>query len=329
MRRPTTLLAAIGALVLGAVTGCQPQSTPRTEPLVVASFFPIHDFARTLGGTNFTVRCLVPAGEDPHGMEASPASAKLIADADLVLTLGLGFDTWVERLAKAEKRRLVAVNDGIQTRKPSPVVLEEFAKKDDHAGHDHSHHDHDHGHDHAHDHGSPDIDPHVWLDPVAAQELVKHIARELIALAPQHQAVVQQRADALLADLAALDKDFSAAVAGFKTKDVVTFHSAFSYLFARYGLNERAVIQMFPGDEPSAAYLRKLVDLSRQTGVKTVFAEPDVQDRAAQIIAREIGGQVERLDPLERILATDPERGYVARQRDNLATLQRVLGSNP
>lgn len=329
MRRIQFIALALCALVAGGLIACKPKAEPRTRPLVVASFYPLHDFARTLAGTEFEVRCLVPPGEDPHGIEASPAAAKLIADADLVLVLGLGFDTWVERLAKAEKRRLVAVNDGLQTRKPSAVQLGEFAKDDAHAGHDHDH-DHAHGHSHAHhDHGASDVDPHVWLDPILAKELVKHIARELVALSPTNQPVVQQRADALLADLDALDKDFAAAAAGFQTKDVVTFHSAFGYLFARYGLNERAVIQMFPGDEPSAAYLRKLVDLSRETGVKTVFAEPDVQDRAAQIIAREIGGSVERLDPLERIPADAPERGYVARQRENLATLQRVLGAKP
>jgi zinc transport system substrate-binding protein len=316
--RPRHFIAtALCALLLGAVPACKPRSEPRTRPLVVASFYPLYDFARTLAGSEFEVRCLVPEGEDPHGIEASPADAKLVADANLVLTLGLGFDTWVERLAKSDKNtRLVSLNEGIQTHKPSAVLLEEFggAEAAEHSGHDH---------------GAEEIDPHVWLDPVAAKELVKHIARELIALAPQHQTLVQQRADALLGELDTLDKDFAAAVAGFKTKDVVTFHSAFSYLFARYGLHERAVIQLFPGDEPSAAYLRKLVDLSRKTGVKTIFAEPDVQDRAAQIIAREIGGSVERLDPMERILAEAPERGYVARQRDNLATLQRVLGSKP
>lgn len=323
MRRNHFIAITLCAALLGALTACKPKAEPRTRPLVVASFYPLYDFARTLAGTNYEVQCLVPAGEDPHGIEASPAAAKLVADADLVLTLGLGFDTWVERLAKSDKNtKLVSLNDGIQTRKPSAVLLQEFAEKDDH---DHS--GHAHGHDH--DHAETEIDPHVWLDPIAAKELVKHIARELISLAPTNQTVVQQRTDALLADLDALDKDFAAAVAGFRTKDVVTFHSAFSYLFARYGLNERAVIQLFPGDEPSAAYLRKLVDLSRKTGVKTVFAEPDVQDRAAQIIAREIGGSVERLDPMERILAEAPERGYVARQRENLGTLQRVLGAKP
>jgi zinc transport system substrate-binding protein len=321
MRPRHFIVTALCALLLGAVPACKPKAEARSRPLVVASFYPLYDFARTLGGSEFEVRCLVPEGEDPHGIEASPAAAKLVADANLVLTLGLGFDTWVERLAKSDKNtRLVSLNEGIQTHKPSAVLLEEFgeAEASEHSGRDHDH-----------DHGAEEIDPHVWLDPVAAKELVKHIARELVSLAPQHQALVQQRADALLGELDALDKDFATAVAGFKSKDVVTFHSAFSYLFARYGLHERAVIQLFPGDEPSAAYLRKLVDLSRKVGVKTIFAEPDVQDRAAQIIAREIGGSVERLDPMERILAEAPERGYVARQRDNLATLQRVLGPKP
>ncbi len=304
--------------VLG-LAACSQKREPREKPLVVTSFFPLYDFARQLGGTNFDVRCLVPPGVDPHSVEASAGSAKLVADSDLVLLLGLGIDGWVERLAKAEGRRQMAtISGGIPTRKPTPVALEEFGKAADKYDHDH-----DHGHDHAH---PVDVDPHLWMDPLIAQRLVKRIAGELVSLAPQHKAIVEERQAKIVAEIQKLHEDFEAAAKKFQKREVVTFHGAFSYLLARYDVREAAIIQMFPGDEPSAAYLRKLVDLVRSKGITVVFAEAEVSDRAAQVIAKEIGGSVEKLDPLERQLADAPDKGYVERQRANLDAFKRVLG---
>ena len=126
-----------------------------------------------------------------------------------------------------------------------------------------------------------------------------------------------------------LDANFAAASILFHERRVVTFHGAFGYLSSRYHLEMAGVIEQFPGNEPSAAYLRKLVDVIRESGVKVIFAEPQLPDRPAQIIAREIGGRVERLDPCETILPEAPNVGYLERQRKNLDTLRRVLGRTP
>ncbi len=324
LRLKSSAFAVVAAVAALGLAACSPERPPRPQPLVVTSFFPLFDIARQLGGTNFDVRCLVPPGADPHSVQASAGTAKLVADSDLVLLLGLGIDGWVERLAKAEgRRRMATISGGIPTRKPTQLALEEFAK----TGAVAAKHDHDHDHAHDHDHETPvDVDPHLWMDPLLAQQLVKRIAGELVKLAPQHKAAVEERQARLTAEIQKFHEDFEAAAKQFQKREVVTFHGAFSYLLARYDVKEAAIIQMFPGDEPSAAYLRKLVDFVRGKGINVVFAETSVPDRAAQVIAKEIGGTVEKLDPMERQLAEAPDRGYVERQRANLEVLKRVLG---
>jgi zinc transport system substrate-binding protein len=226
----------------------------------------------------------------------------------------------VERLAKAEGRRQMAtISGGIPTRKPTPLALEEFGKAAEPSG------KHEHDHDDDDDHPT-DVDPHLWMDPLLAEQLVKRIAGELVKLAPQHKAAVEERQAGLVSEIQKLHEDFDSVSKKFQKREVVTFHGAFSYLLARYDVKEAAIIQMFPGDEPSAAYLRKLVDLVRGKGITVVFAETGVPDRAARVISKEIGGSVETLDPMERQLVDAPERGYVERQRANLEILKRVLG---
>ncbi|MBE7504162.1 MAG: zinc ABC transporter substrate-binding protein [Verrucomicrobiales bacterium] len=133
------------------------------------------------------------------------------------------------------------------------------------------------------------------------------------------------------ADLAQLDRAGRGLSLGFgrPPRAVVTFHGAFGYLFARYGLEVAGTIEPFPGREPSARYLRALVDLMRSRQLNVVFAEPQLPDRAAQVLAREIGGRVERLDPCETILPEHPEATYLERQRANLETLRRALRPEP
>lgn len=289
------------------LTGCSQKEAVRQKPLVVASFFPLYDFARQIGGTNVEVRCLVPPGSDPHAAEPSPSAAKSVAQADLVLLLGLGMDGWVGKLSSTEhKAHKVTLSDGLPLRRMGRAALAEFSKNAPDAA---------------------EIDPHLWLDPVLAQTLVQRIADELVKLAPEHRAELEARGQAYLAELQKLDQDYAGACAKLPNRRVVTFHGAFGYLFARYNLEMAGVIEQFPGDEPSAGYLRRLVDLIRELKIKVIFAEPQLPDRPAQVIAREIGGRVERLDPCETVLPNAPQATYLERQRKNLETLQAVLSA--
>lgn len=320
MKKHVLILIGAGLVVLLAQASCKRTESAPRRPIVIASFYPLYDFVRALCSTNIVVTCLVPPGADPHGVEATPTMVKQVAQADAVVMLGLGMDVWLDRIARnAPRVERIVVTDGMATRPMGAAALAEFAA--DHA-HDHPSHDHEH-------HNAEDIDPHVWLDPVRAAQIVQRLSAELQAIYPAHAAVIAANAERLGTELQQLDADFRAATASLPHRDIVTFHGAFGYLFERYGLRTVGVVELFPGDQPSAAYLRALVDLMNKAGLKTIFAEPQLPDAPARIIAQEIGGQIERLDPCETILPDAPGTTYIERQRRNLDTLRRVLGSQP
>ncbi len=302
LHRFTILLSVVVGLL-----GCKPAERPDTRPLVVASFFPLYDFARQIAGTNSEVRCLVPPGGDPHHEDPTPEMARLIERAEVVLLLGLGMDGWVEKLAKGGRTNgFVVVNEGLGTRKTGLPALAQFAEESP---------------------DSEETDPHIWLDPVLAVQLVGRLTDELVRRVPGSAREIQARGDALAAELWTLHGEFEKGLEGLESRKVVTFHGAYAYLFARYRLETVGVIEPYPGDEPSAAYLRELVDLMKRLGIRTIFAEPQLPDRPAQVIAREIGGSVERLDPCETILVDAVEATYQERQRKNLAALRKALGA--
>jgi zinc transport system substrate-binding protein len=250
--------------------------------------------------------------------------ARAIARADLVLLLGLEMDGWVAKLARSERIRTVVVSEGIENRPEAEALLAEFTYRG-------SRPTHLNGRLPGSEPGTTgaEVDPHIWLDPLRAQQIVQRIAGVFVDLVPWQRAGIEARAADYAAALRQLHDEFVEGLASLPRRKVVTFHAAFAYLFERYGLETIGVIEPFPGKEPSAAYLRELVGLMRAWQIDTIFAEPQLPDRPARVIAREIGGRVERLDPCETLLVGDPDATYLDRQRRNLATLRRVLGGGP
>ena len=57
------LLAALAGLM---TAGCRQSPEPGAKPLVVASVFPLYEFARQVAGNRAEVVSLVPAGVEPH-----------------------------------------------------------------------------------------------------------------------------------------------------------------------------------------------------------------------------------------------------------------------
>jgi len=135
---------------------------------VVASFSILADMTRVVGGDHVSVTSLVGPGEDAHVYQPIPTDVVAVTRADLVITNGLGFEGFLERLIEASDTQatIVTASTGIDVIEVGEDDHHDHDDHDDHAhahddDHDHAHDDHDdHGHDdHAHDdHGHDDHD---------------------------------------------------------------------------------------------------------------------------------------------------------------------------
>jgi len=171
-------------------------------------------------------------------------------------------------------------------------------------------------------------DPHIWLDPVRMERIVRTVQAELTKLDPKGRAVYARNARWFLAQLAALDTRFSQGLANCARKVVVTGHEAFGYLAARYGLRQEGVAGLSPDAEPDAKRLGQLADLVKRLGVTVVFTEDLVSPRIADTLAREAGVKTETLNPLEGLTDGELARGatYLTVMDQNLAKLRSALG---
>ncbi|MCD8517919.1 MAG: zinc ABC transporter substrate-binding protein [Burkholderiaceae bacterium] len=266
---------------------------------VVASFSILADMVHQVGGDNIVVTSLVGPDEDAHVFDPSPADAKALAQADVVVINGLGFEGWIDRLVKSSgfKGKLVIATDGIK-----PIEITKT--KDDghdhdkhgHAKHDQHQHSHDkHAHDH-HDHG--DYDPHAWQDLGNAKIYVQNIRDALIQVMPSAATDINLRTDRYMAEIDALNQKVSDRLAQIPAQDrrVIASHGAFEYFAQAYDIKFFSLQGWTTEREPSAADVARLIREIKQDNVRALFvenmADPRLMNRISEETGVRIGGEL-------------------------------------
>jgi zinc/manganese transport system substrate-binding protein len=273
------------------------------EPLpVIASFSILGDLTQRVGGERVRVQVLVGADADAHVYQPTPADAKTIGRAALVVVNGLGFEGWMERLVKAAgyRGRIVVASRGIE---PLKLV-------------------HGHGGKHA------ESDPHAWHDPANARRYVENIATALAEIDPAGKAEYVANAARLQGEIDSVDREIRAqlGVLPEARRTVVTSHDAFGYFARAYGIRFRAPTGVSTEAEASAADVGKLIRQIRAEKIPAVFMENISDQRLLERIRAESGARVggtlysDALSP-----PGGPAATYVDMMRYNARTLAAAL----
>jgi zinc transport system substrate-binding protein len=291
--------ACLLVLLCGALAaGCRESSAPGGKPLVVASFFPMYDFARQVAADRAQVISLVPPGVHGHDWEPSPQDVAQVRRARIFVYNGAGFEPWVDKLVKeaaGSATVVVAASAGLTVARTGA------------------------------DGGT---DPHVWLDPVLAKGEVDAIRAALERGDPAGTSAYEAKASAYAAKLADLDGRFEAGLRDCARREVVVSHAAFGYLTRRYRLEQIAVTGLAPQAEPSPAALAAIVRTARERKVTAIFLEPLVSPKLAETLAREVGVRLLTLDPIEGVTRKEAAEGigYLELMVRNLQSLREGLG---
>jgi len=141
-------------------------------------------------------------------------------------------------------------------------------------------------------------DPHVWVSPRNAKLMVENTYQALLEVDPDNQRYYQENRDQYLKELDQLDQNLTRSLQKVKSKKILVYHPAWAYLFRDYGLVQISIEK--EGKEPTSQDLAQLVDQARQDHITLIFVSPQYNQRNAQVIAEEIGGEVVVVDPLAR-----------------------------
>ncbi|MEL6912540.1 MAG: zinc ABC transporter substrate-binding protein [Cyanobacteria bacterium J06629_2] len=301
-------ITCLGAIALNTTATAQNNSSPK----IVSTFLPIHLFTQAVVGDTGEVEILISPGMGAHDYQATPDDAKLLAEADILVENGLGFEEFLSALvANAGNSNLqqIDASEGIE-------VIE--GDHDEHEEHGHDEHEgEEHGHGHHHEGGNP----HVWLDPVLAQQQVATIRDGLIAIDSNNADSYRANADAYIQQLQQLDSEFEQRLAPVAGCNFITFHDAFPYLAQRYGLQQEAIVEI-PEDSITPRDIQRVQQAAEEYQVKALLTEPGIEDKRIEQISSDLNLSLEAIDPIESG-DTDPQY-YFQAMRGNLEALERA-----
>jgi zinc/manganese transport system substrate-binding protein len=264
---------------------------------VVASFSILGDFVRNVGGDSVSVTELVGPDGDAHVYAPTPADAKKIADAKLVIVNGFGLEGWLPRLVQSAggKAVIVTATSGI-----APLRL-----------------------------GS-DADPHAWQSVINAKLYVANIRDALVAADTADAEAFRANAGTYLTKLDGLDREVRAAVAQIPDarRKVISTHRAFGYFAAAYGVEFIAPLGVSTESEASARDIAGIITQVKTAKIPAVFLENISDPRLIRQIAAETGAKVGGTLYSDSLT---PEKGaaptYIDMVRHNIKALTSALAN--
>ena len=271
--------------------------TPKLK--VVASFFPIYEFVKKVGGDKVDPSVLVPIGAEPHDFDPTIQQIQAVESAAILVYNGAGMEaTWI---SKVNPKFEVDTSKGLNL----------LANND------------------------PEIhartDPHIWLNPILAIHQVQNIRDGLDKVDPTNAAYYNQNAQTFIGQLNKLDAAFKGNLSSSNCakRDFISFHQAFGYFAPRYGLTNHPIHEgLTPNGEVLPQKLIETVNLAKNLGLKVIYSEDLVDPRSAQAIAEEIpGAKVMVLSPDEGIKSQEKQQGigYLEKMYQDLSALKEGL----
>lgn len=257
------------ALVATACSGAaNPAASDDGRLRVVATTTVFADLVRQVGGEAVTVSSLVPAGGVVETFDPTPSDLRAVSDADLIVMNGLGLDDW-----------LAPVLQDSGSAAPIVVLAENLEGVIYQAG----------------EGADEPENPHLWLDVRYAMKYVERIIDALAVADPANADRYRASGATYLQRLDALDRETRDRVLRIPAGDrlIVSFHEAFPYFAAAYGLTIVGTIVDAPGQDPSAGEIAALVDAIKASGARAVFGEAQFSPDLVQTVAQEAGVVVE------------------------------------
>lgn len=257
---------------------CQPKQKSDQE-LVTVSILPQKYFVNQIAGDLLQVNVLVPPGSSPHNYSILPSQMKDMAKSKVWLQIGLLTfeDALKDKLADINKAlTIVNCSEGID-----PIAGSECEEEG---------HDHEHAHHEAYD-------PHIWLAPAESKIIALNTFNALKAGFPQHAAVFEANYGQFIAKIDSVSTLIEQKLASLTNRNILIFHPTLGYYARQYGLQQTAL--ELDGKEPSPKHMKGIVDLSREQNIRVIFIQKEFDVENAQQLAREIGGEVMIIDPLD------------------------------
>lgn len=314
MKKNLFFLLFIVCITASLIASCKKEQDRIPQPKklsIVATLFPLYDFAREIAGNKANVTLLLPPGVEAHSFEPKPGDMITINNAGIFLYTGKYMEPWVEKILQGTDNKNLIVIDtskGVTLLKGTTGHGGE-SQRQNIPGHN--------------EHGA--YDPHIWLDFVNAQKMVDNILEGLTRQDPSNKDFYVQNAAAYKTKLQALDERFRSTLSGCKKGTFVHGgHFAFNYLASRYNLHYISAYEGSPNAEPTPGKIIELKKVILERAIKYIYYEELITPRIADILNKETGAQLLKLNGAHNIGKDDLKQGktFIGLMEENLINLK-------
>ena len=272
---------------------------------VMATIFPLYDFARIIGGDKINVTMLLPPATDAHHYELKPDDIVKVCKSDIFLFTNFEMEQWAYKIIQGsmENTRMLVVETGAGVFL-LPLNEEDRENKD------------------------YKFDPHIWLDLDNAQKIVDNIAKSFVKKDQHNSDYYLKNAAQYKLKLAALNRRYNSELAKCRTKTILhAGHWAFAYLAKKYNLKYIAAYNSSTESEPLPQNIFTLIEQIKKQKIRYIYYEDLTAPRLAQTIAKETGVGLLKLSNGHDISKDDIKKGvsFLLLMEENLKNLKKGL----
>jgi len=305
LRHRIFLIWILAILVLSPPSSSSGKSQPRLK--VMASLFPLQEFARAVGGDRIQATLLLPPGAEGHTWEPKPSDVVKITQADVFIYIGPSMEPWVDKVLKTVQAKDLKV---VEASRGLPLLEAEDRGGKIKGG------------------PSEKLDPHVWLDFTLDLKIVDAIAVAFSEKDPTHAPSYRNNAEDYKAKLRELDQKYLESLAKCRHRHILlSGHAAFAYLTRRYGLQQISLSGVSPNAEPTPKRMAQLLQATKKYGIKYIYSEELVNPRLSRALAEEAKVSVLVLNPGHNLTREEVQKKitFLGLMEMNLRNLKRGL----
>jgi len=229
---------------------------------VTVSLAPLKSMAEAIGGNLVAVSTFIPHDQNPHSFKPTPKDLVGMRNCELFLVVGVNFEKIVVNKLAGMYPKLSIVDLSLNVIDKKEVLH----------------------------------DPHIWLSITNLKIMAQNVCNAMCTSTPSNSKIYQQNLQNYLQKLTDLQIKIKKTLLSCKGNTFFVYHPAFGYFAKDYGLKQMAI--EIDGKSPSPRQLIKIIKQAKKKAVKVIFVQPQFRDKPAKIIAKRIGGKVERIDPL-------------------------------
>jgi len=267
----------LGLTFLLSLNNVGAQSTPN----VVVSIKPLHSIVSALMEGVSRPQLLLESSDSAHTFHLNPSQLNLLSNADLVITIGDGFETGLKKTL-----RNIKVGSHIIVSEINGLHLFDFRNPDTNEMDKNEEHEH------------ADNDLHLWLDIDNMQKTAQYINEQLIKIDPNNRITYETNLVKIHSRLNKLKSELQQQIAPFRSERFAIFSDTLQYFEKSFQLQKPVIITPYHGARLSIHRTLEARKKMKDLKIKCLLYGPENTSKKVNVLSEGLSIKALRIDIL-------------------------------